>query len=110
MRIPNGDAAIVDDEKITEYLLNPAHPVGGPKARLFKALLGLDLTNAHLLKAALLSAARNVDAIAGKSSPFGQKYELRFQMTGPRGPYTILSIWIVPVGHVEPRLVTAYIE
>jgi hypothetical protein len=110
MKLPHGDSAIVEDEKITGYLLNPSHPVGGPKAKLFKALLGIDQANSHLLKDAILKAAHDGDATVGRTTPHGEKFDLRFQMTGPRGTYTILSIWIVPNGHWEPRLVTAYIE
>jgi len=110
MKLPNGRAAIVEDAKITGYLLNPAHPVGGNKAKLFNALLGIDLTNSAVLKDALLTAARDGEANLGRTSHHGEKYELRFQMTGQRGTYTILSVWIVPAGLDEPRLVTAYIE
>ncbi|HET6251555.1 MAG TPA: hypothetical protein VFE47_27975 [Tepidisphaeraceae bacterium] len=110
MKLPGGEAAIVDAAKITDYLLNPFHPVGGAKAKLFKALLGIDRANCEILKDALLAAARDGEAILGKQSPHGAKFELRFQMTGPRGTYTILSVWIIETGHLEPRLVTAYIE
>jgi hypothetical protein len=35
MRLPNAEHVIVDREKITEYLLNPAHRSGASKARFF---------------------------------------------------------------------------
>jgi len=31
-------------------------------------------------------------------------------MTGPRGSFTILSIWMIPAGGTTPRLVTAFVE
>jgi hypothetical protein len=31
-KLPNIDAVIVEDAKLTEYLLNPAHPRGAAKA------------------------------------------------------------------------------
>ena len=37
MKIPNANAAFVPPEKLTGYLLALAHPVGGPKARFFRA-------------------------------------------------------------------------
>lgn len=110
MKLPNGESALVEEEKVTGYLLNPLHPVGGPKARLFNSLLGLNLSNWQKLYDALIDAAENGDAFAGRASAFGQKYDIRFQMTGPRGTYTILSIWIVASGTSIPRLVTSYIE
>jgi hypothetical protein len=32
MKLPNADLAVVSERKVTLYLLNPAHPVGGSKA------------------------------------------------------------------------------
>lgn len=110
MKLPNGDEAIISDQKLLGYLLNPSHEEGKDHARLFDLLLGINLTNAHLLRAELLVAAREADASFGKSSRYGKKYEVRFQMTGKRGCYTILSVWIVPADDPVPRLVTAYIE
>jgi hypothetical protein len=33
--LPNAANATLDDAKISQYLLNPAHPVGGSKAKFF---------------------------------------------------------------------------
>jgi hypothetical protein len=41
LNLPNALLAIVDREKITDYLLNPAHPDNGGKAKIF---LGLGFT------------------------------------------------------------------
>lgn len=41
LNLPNAHLAIVDREKITDYLLNPAHPDNGGKAKFF---LGLAFT------------------------------------------------------------------
>ncbi len=45
MKLPNGEHAIVPLEKLREYCLNPTHRVGGHKAHVFEAMLGL--TTAH---------------------------------------------------------------
>jgi hypothetical protein len=37
---------IIDPRKLTEYALNPAHPVGGNKARVFESALGFTKNNA----------------------------------------------------------------
>ncbi|MGH7455190.1 MAG: DUF6883 domain-containing protein, partial [bacterium] len=43
-------------------------------------------------------------------TPFGVKYQVRFEMTGPAGTKTLLSVWIVETGSERPRLVTRYVE
>jgi hypothetical protein len=110
MKLPNGSRAIVTDEKLLGYLLNEQHPTQAGHAELFRILLGVGPANAEVLRTALLDAARTRDATEGTASPYGSKYEIRFDMTGPRKTYTILSIWIIEHGKNEPRLVTAFIE
>lgn len=110
MKLPNGTAAVVDDQKLLGYILNPLHRDGRKHAEFFKRLLDIDLTKPDLRRQVLLEAAANEDAWPGKTSVHGEKFEIRFSMTGPRGSYTILSIWMIRRGEVEPRLVTAYIE
>jgi hypothetical protein len=38
LNLPNAHLAIVDGETIVDYLLNPAHPDNGGKAKFFLAL------------------------------------------------------------------------
>ena len=110
MKLPNGHRAIIAEEKLVKYVLNRKHDVGGPHAFLLETLLGITPANADVLRNALADAAANGEAWMGKSSPFGTKYEIRFQMTGLRKSYIILSIWMIRTGETDPRLVTAYVE
>ena|SRR6266508_5880263 len=66
MKMPGGDAAIVDRRKLTGYCLNPEHPRGKHKARVF-ATLGFTAENADELRAVLLKAAASNDAQAAAS-------------------------------------------
>ncbi len=110
MRMPDGDRAVVDEVKLRDYLLNPDHPLGKHHAHLFRTLLGVDVDSTDVLAQALRAAARDGETTLGKASVFGQKYEIRFPMSGPRGSYTVLSVWIIPTDGEIPYLVTAYIE
>ena len=53
MKLPHGEAAIVDPQKLTGYCLNLEHPRGKHKARVF-ATLGLTVEKADELRTALL--------------------------------------------------------
>ncbi len=110
MKLPNGQDAIVDDEKLTGYALNPLHREGAKHAELFKMLLGIERHNFQVLRDALLEAAKSGEATSGRRSPFGDKYEIRFPMTAGDRTFTILSVWMIRVGETTPRLVTTYIE
>src|SRR4051812_7751994 len=85
MRLPNGDRAVVEPRKLTDYCLSPTHPIGKHKARLFADATGIVLKDWELLNAALLRAAEVGEALPTDRTPFGQKYEITFNLTGPGG-------------------------
>ena len=110
MKLPNGTRAVVDWTKLAGYCLNPAHPTGRNKARVFASALGITAAHAGTLHRALLDAAASGDAIAGDADAFGQRYTLDFEMTGPDGRRaTVRSGWIVLAGEDFPRLTTCYV-
>jgi hypothetical protein len=108
MRLPNADRAIIEREKLREYLLSRTHPVGRFKAAFFEALgysaatwrqLEIDLRRQHLVR----------DAVPGHRSLYGQKYEIQASLVGPSGRRaTVVSVWVVLSGDDVPRLVTAH--
>jgi hypothetical protein len=69
---------VVDLRKIRDYCLNPDHPRGRHKARVFVVALGLTLEDAEELRDALLAAARDREAVATEQDEHGQRYTLDF--------------------------------
>jgi hypothetical protein len=57
------DRAILDIRKIEDYSLNPAHPRGRHKARVFREALGLERGDAAWLRDVLIEAAREGEAL-----------------------------------------------
>ena len=109
MQLPNPDKAIIDERKLVGYCLNPNHPDGQHKARVFQSALGLGLEDVEVLKAALLAAVKNNDAMPDKRNVYGQKYVIDFPMAYQGKTATIHSVWIVRDNENLPRLVTCYI-
>lgn len=111
MLLPGGQQAVVEDSKLLEYILNPEHPVGRHHAMLFETLLGITRRNCEVLKEQLLRAATSVEVDAGKPSPFGQKFEMRFPVRGPLGTRPVLAVWIREQARGGgPQLITCYVE
>lgn len=107
MLIPNLERALIDPRKLTEYLLAPDHPEGGPKAAFFIAL-GFSAARPEDLGDALRAHAAN-DVAAFPETPFGIKYVVEAPFTGRNGRHRMLrSIWLVQTGEDFPRFVTAY--
>jgi hypothetical protein len=109
MKLPGGDAAIVDRQKLTGYCLNPKHPRGKHKARVF-ATLGFTSENADELRTALLRAAASADAQSAASDQFGDRYVLEFEIEGLQGKGIIRSTWIVRRGESAPRLTSCFVK
>ena len=110
MRIPNGQRAVVPIEKIAGYALNPEHPRGKHKARVFRRALGLTTADADWLRSRLLEAARDSeDARQGQTDGFGTRYELDIALDGPSGRGVVRSIWIVASAGASPVLVTCFV-
>jgi len=107
MPFPDAEHAVATEEKVRDYLLNPNHPVGGPKATWF-ASLGYSIDNWQDLVYDLLRLARTVDDFVAKPSPFGVKYEVLGEIGRPgHRSADVLTVWIVEE-NTAPRLITAY--
>ncbi len=109
MLLPNGERAIIDQRKLSDYCLSPEHDEGAHKARLFGRLLGLGQEDVEQLIAELRSAAASGNAVPGVLDRYGQRYVIDFPMTGPAGGTVVRSAWIIRTSETLPRLVTCYI-
>lgn len=109
IRLPNPENAVVDIRKLLDYCLNPEHPRGRHKARVFSAALGLSADEAEELEGALLSAARSAEAVATEEDEYGQRYVVDFEMSTAAGSATVRSAWIVRRGGDFPRLTSCYV-
>ncbi len=108
MKLPNAHLAVIEREKITEYILNPAHPDNGGKAGFFEAQ-GFRRDAWETLAASLRKLAATGDVTEAVESSHGQKYILDARIETPSGKRPIVrTVWIVDRGLDAPRLVTAY--
>ena len=58
--LPKRNEAVLDIRKIEDYCLNPSHPRGRHKARVFREALDLQRSDAAWLRGILLEAAAPV--------------------------------------------------
>ncbi len=108
-RLPNSDRAILEIRKIEDYCLNPAHPRGRHKARVFREVLGIGRSDAQWLRGVLLEAARGEDAIALAGDAFGSNWRIDVPVTRHSRNVVVRSVWIVRTGEQMPRFVTCWV-
>jgi hypothetical protein len=108
MKLPGGANAIVDISKLRDYCLDPQHPRGRHKARVFLSALGLGRSDIDFLRAALLQAAREQDALPGEADVYGDRYTVDFQVTHGDREAMVRSVWIILRGESAPRFTTCW--
>lgn len=108
MKLPNLDRAVVRAEKISNYLLSAAHPIGRHKARFF-GLFGFSRAAPEALIQALIAHAKSNDALAVERTAFGTRYTIDGALNSPDGRNPRLRvIWFIESGGDIPNFVTAY--
>lgn len=95
--------------KLTEYALNPEHPVGKHKAKIFESVLGYTLDNYQDL---IDNVYRNIDEakfVPKGNQGHGMRYEQILELTGPNGNKAkVLAAWI-ETDTKGKRLTTIYV-
>jgi len=108
MRLPNAELAVVEREKITEYLLNPEHRYGASKARFF-ARFGFKLEAWDALASALRGHAHRHESARTYETRWGPRFEIDGKLNTPDGRQPrICTVWQFDKGKIAPRLITAY--
>jgi hypothetical protein len=109
MRLPAGADAIIEISKLRDYCLDPLHPRGRHKARVFLSALGLGQADADFLRVALLEAAREGDAAAVGADEYGDRYTVDFPITQGNREAKVRSAWIILRGESAPRLISCFV-
>ena len=106
--LPLSDKAIVEQNKITDYLLAFDHPEGASKAQFFTRF-GFDVADWQLLATALVAQALAHEVTSISESDYGTKYQIDGRISCPDGRSPLIrTVWIIDAGSNSPRLVTAH--
>lgn len=93
-----------------DYCLNPKHPLGKHKARIFLSQLGLHRKDAELLKKEILKEIVKSDIHEEYSDQFGKRYSAELILNINNKRAVVKTIWIIKNDHVTPELVTCYVK
>lgn len=108
MKLPNAENALVEREKIADYLLNFSHRYGASKARFFMEF-GFRADAWEILAGALREHGQRQKVRRVRQTPFGPRYEVEGRLNTPDGKNpSIRTVWQLDQGQIAPRLITAY--
>ncbi|MBC3841826.1 hypothetical protein GXW82_21215 [Streptacidiphilus sp. 4-A2] len=108
--LPGADDAVINPAKIYDYALNPDHPVGMNKARVFDSALGFTLDNADDLIGQLQDGLSDSEATLGKLDQYGQRCTVDIPVTGPAGSGIVRTGWILAPGAETPSMTTLFVK
>jgi hypothetical protein len=109
MKLPNANEAVVDLRKLEEYCLNPDHPRGKHKARVFESALGIGRPDAFELRERILKAVLEERCEPGESDAYGDRYIVDFMWRRNDREARVRTTWVVKIGETAPRLTTCYV-
>ena len=97
-KLPHPERVIVPIDKLLDYCLNPEHPDGKHKARVFRSALNLGIEDAETLRTVLLDVVHREISTPTKRNIYGQKYVIDFEMSHSGQTAEIRTVWIVRNG------------
>jgi len=108
MRLPNAENSVIDEAKLSSYLLNPDHPHGSHKAR-FLSRFGFTSDDLQQASQAFLEHGRIHDVSSVVQTGFGPRFAVDGNLKTPDGRNPLVrTIWQMDIGEVAPRMITAY--
>ncbi len=110
--LPHYEKAVIPIEKLRDYALNPHHPAGKDKARVFKAALGIERGHADAFAQILKSSLARSPAVRGVKHRYGDEWTTYQEIVGLNGQSAVVTAgWIYRFEEPDvPVLITCYIE
>lgn len=97
---------IVEERKLSDYLLNPSHPDGCSKAR-FLGRFGFSAAGAAALRESLLTHASTCEVSDVEITDFGDIYRVTGPLDAPDGRQPFIhAVWEIRTDTDYARLVT----
>jgi len=99
----------IDIRKLRDYCLNPNHPIGKHKARVFASQLGIQRSEAQILKEKILQEMTDAEIVPAFEDQFGKRFSADLSININNRFALVRTIWIIKTGNDTPELVTCYI-
>lgn len=110
-RLPAAPHAVVDPEKLRDYVLSPDHAHGRHKARVFLSALGIDQDNWEYLREQIITGVVDAEVSEVRAGRYGLRYSVPILIEGLNGEtHEVITGWIVEQEGAPPRLTTAYVN
>jgi hypothetical protein len=101
--------ASVDLRKLSDYCLDPLHPRGRHKARVFRDALDLGREDAAWLREIFLKQLGGSEAVEVAKDKFGARWRVDMPVERHGRRAVVRTVWILRTGEDEFRLLTCWV-
>lgn len=109
--LSNARKAKMPKSKIVDYALNPDHPTGKHKAKVFESALGYNKDNYKSLIKQIKQNVGKYKATQVGQNEHGVLYQVIMPIKGPNGKTKdVVTGWIIKNGDYYPSLTTLYVK
>jgi len=98
MLLPNREKANIDIGKLTDYVLNPNHPEGRHKARVFLSALGLKAEDGEWLADTILTHLGKSEAVMQSSTSWGEIFRVDMEIVRGKRCAKVRTGWLCMPG------------
>lgn len=96
--------------KLEDYCLNPFHPDGKHKAKVFEKALGITQNNSTELKKMVLESAEYGEVTKYQINDFGRTYRVEYEIQGVNQREVLCTLWIVHKSDERPYLTSCFVR
>lgn len=108
--LPRAREAVIPTDKLVGYALDPEHPRGRHKARVFAAALGIRQWDWRYLHDQILQTVVDAEVRGTRITPHGVLYDVVVLIDGRNGAtQRVATIWLI-AGDRPPRLVSTWVD
>lgn len=110
-KLPDADRAVIEGEKLRDYVLSPDHDHGKHKARVFASALGIDRDSWEYLRDQIFACVLEAEVAEVRTGRYGMRYSVSIMVEGLNGEtHEVTTGWIIEREGAPPRLTTAYVN
>ncbi|MBC17097.1 MAG: hypothetical protein CL942_08600 [Desulfovibrio sp.] len=110
----NVERAAFVPNKLTKYSMDPDHPRGKSKARVWASALGMDKSQAKDVERQIMDQLPKLPALKDSTDEHGERFSVLVPVTGPNGrTVDVTTAWIYKRGRgsvsTKPKLITCFV-
>ncbi|MGH2951149.1 MAG: DUF6883 domain-containing protein [Solirubrobacterales bacterium] len=109
--LPAADRAVIEPEKLRDYVLSSDHEHGRHKARVFMSALGIDRDGWEYLREQIATHVVVAEVSEVRTGRYGMRYSVPMLIEGLNGQtHEVTTGWIIEREGAPPRLTSAYVN